>query len=210
MKNYFDFKNKNVLTLDELDSKEIEHLLELGIELKKQQKKGHEKPILQNKTLAMIFEKPSTRTRVSFEVGMLQLGGHAITLSSDNLQMSRGETISDTAKALSRYVDVIMARVYDHDILDELSNQKKNTSDEIDYSKWGLIETTPLNKIKQTTGKNMSNAWSTIPQVTQFDSADISNLYKSYTRLKKENSNPEIKVSLIPFYIKIIIFTIYI
>ena len=114
-------KNKNVLTLDELDSKEIEHLLELAIELKKEQKKGHEKPILQNKTLAMIFEKPSTRTRVSFEVGMLQLGGHAITLSSDNLQMSRGETISDTAKTLSRYVDAIMARVYDHDTLEEFS-----------------------------------------------------------------------------------------
>ena len=69
----------------------------------------------------MIFEKPSTRTRVSFEVGMLQLGGHAITLSSDNLQMSRGETISDTAKTLSRYVDAIMARVYDHDTLEEFS-----------------------------------------------------------------------------------------
>ena len=117
----FKIKNKNVLTLDELDSKEIEHLLELAIELKKEQKKGHEKPILQNKTLAMIFEKPSTRTRVSFEVGMLQLGGHAITLSSDNLQMSRGETISDTAKTLSRYVDAIMARVYDHDTLEEFS-----------------------------------------------------------------------------------------
>ena len=114
-------KNKNVLTLDELDSKEMEHLLELGIELKKEQNKGHQKPILQNKTLAMIFEKPSTRTRVSFEVGMLQLGGHAITLSSDNLQMSRGETISDTAKTLSRYVDAIMARVYDHDTLEEFS-----------------------------------------------------------------------------------------
>ena len=114
-------KNKNILTLDELDSKEIEHLLELGLEFKKQQKKGHEKPILQNKTLAMIFEKPSTRTRVSFEVGMLQLGGHAITLSADNLQMARGETISDTAKTLSRYVDVIMARVYDQDTLEEFS-----------------------------------------------------------------------------------------
>ena len=114
-------KNKHILTLDELDSKEIEHLLELAIELKKQQKKGNEKPILQGKTLAMIFEKPSTRTRVSFEVGMLQLGGHAITLSSDNLQTSRGETISDTAKALSRYVDVIMARVYEHDTLEKLA-----------------------------------------------------------------------------------------
>jgi len=114
-------KNKNILTLDELDSKEIEHLIDFGIDLKKEQKKGHQKPILHNKTLAMIFEKPSTRTRVSFEVGMLQLGGHAVTLPADNLQMSRGETISDTAKTLSRYVDVIMARVYDHDILDELS-----------------------------------------------------------------------------------------
>ena len=114
-------KNKNILTLDELDSKEIEHLIDFGIELKKEQKKGHDKPILQNKTLAMIFEKPSTRTRVSFEVGMLQLGGHTITLSPENLQMSRCETVSDTAKALSRYVDVIMARVFDHDILDELS-----------------------------------------------------------------------------------------
>ena len=114
-------KNKNILSLNELEPKEIEHLLDLGLELKKQNKKGDEKPLLKNKTLAMIFEKPSTRTRVSFEVGMLQLGGHALTLSSDNLQMSRGETISDTANALSRYVDVIMARVYDHDILEEFS-----------------------------------------------------------------------------------------
>ena len=114
-------KNKNILTLDELDSKEIEHLLELAIELKKQQKKGKQNPVLQGKTLAMIFEKPSTRTRVSFEVAMLQLGGHAITLSSDNLQTSRGETISDTAKTLSRYVDVIMARVYEHETLENLA-----------------------------------------------------------------------------------------
>ena len=114
-------KNKHILTLDELESKEIEHLLELAIDLKKHQKKGDHKPILQNKTLAMIFEKPSTRTRVSFEVGMLQLGGHVITLSADNLQISRGETISDTAKALSRYVDVIMARVYEHDTLENLA-----------------------------------------------------------------------------------------
>ena len=114
-------KNKNILTLDELDSKELQHLLELAIELKKQQKKGNQNPVLQGKTLAMIFEKPSTRTRVSFEVAMLQLGGHAITLSSDNLQTSRGETISDTAKTLSRYVDVIMARVYEHETLENLA-----------------------------------------------------------------------------------------
>ena len=118
-------KNKSLLSLDELEPKEMEQLLELGLELKKQNKKGDEKPLLKNKTLAMIFEKPSTRTRVSFEVGMLQLGGSALTLSSDNLQMSRGETISDTAKTLSRYVDVIMARVYDHDILEEFSEHSR-------------------------------------------------------------------------------------
>ena len=69
----------------------------------------------------MIFEKPSTRTRVSFEVGMYQLGGHAITLSSDSMQLSRGESHADTAKTLSRYTDMIMARVFDHSTLEELA-----------------------------------------------------------------------------------------
>ena len=113
--------NMNILTLDELDSKELNHIIDLAIDLKKQQKKDKEKPLLQNKTLAMIFEKPSTRTRVSFEVGILQLGGHAITLSSNDLQSSRGESIADTAKTLSRYVNVIMARVYDHKSLETLA-----------------------------------------------------------------------------------------
>ena len=69
----------------------------------------------------MLFEKPSTRTRVSFETGMFQLGGHALTLSTNDLQLSRGESIADTAKTLSRYVDAIMARVYDHETLEILS-----------------------------------------------------------------------------------------
>ena len=110
--------NVDVLTLDELESKEINHIIDLAIDLKKEQKKGKTKPLLQNKTLAMIFEKPSTRTRVSFETGMFQLGGHALTLSPNDLQLSRGESISDTAKTLSRYVNVIMARVYDHKSLE--------------------------------------------------------------------------------------------
>jgi len=113
--------NVNILTLNELESKEINDIIDLGIDLKKQQKKGKDKLLLQNKTLAMIFEKPSTRTRVSFEVGILQLGGHAITLSSNDLQSSRGESIADTAKTLSRYVNVIMARVYDHKSLEILA-----------------------------------------------------------------------------------------
>jgi len=110
--------NVDVLTLDELESKEINNIIDLAIDLKKEQKKGKEKPLLQNKTLAMIFEKPSTRTRVSFETGMFQLGGHALTLSKNDLQLSRGESIEDTAKTLSRYVNVVMARVYDHKSLE--------------------------------------------------------------------------------------------
>ena len=110
--------NVDILTLDELESKEINNIIDLAIDLKKELKKGKEKPLLQNKTLAMIFEKPSTRTRVSFETGMFQLGGHALTLSSIDLQLSRGESIADTARTLSRYVNVVMARVYDHKSLE--------------------------------------------------------------------------------------------
>ena len=110
--------NIDILTLDELESKEINNIIDLAIDLKKELKKGKEKPLLQNKTLAMIFEKPSTRTRVSFETGMFQLGGHALTLSPNDLQLSRGESIADTARTLSRYVNVVMARVYDHKSLE--------------------------------------------------------------------------------------------
>lgn len=114
-------KTKDVLTLDELDKKEILQTIDLAIKLKKDLKKGISKPLLKNKTLAMIFQKPSTRTRISFETGMFHLGGHAINLSSQDLQISRGETIEDTAKTLSRYVDVVMARVYDHSTVETLA-----------------------------------------------------------------------------------------
>jgi len=118
-------KTKNLLTLGELQKSEIEKIIDLAIKLKKQLKRGATKPVLKNKTLAMIFEKPSTRTRVSFETGMHQLGGNVVTLSSNELQTSRGESVSDTAKTLSRYVDVIMARVYDHNTIVDLA---KNSS----------------------------------------------------------------------------------
>ena len=114
-------KTKDLLTLDELTDNELSKIIDEGIKLKKQLKKGVHKPILKNKTLGMIFEKPSTRTRVSFETGMFQLGGHALNLSSSMLQLSRGESVEDTAKTLSRYVDAIMARVYDQKILEILA-----------------------------------------------------------------------------------------
>ena len=114
-------KTKNLLTLAELSPKEFLGLIDESIKLKKELKKGTSKPVLKNKTLAMIFQKPSTRTRVSFETGMFQLGGHAINLSANDMQLSRGESVEDTAKTLSRYTDCIMARVYSHDLLEKLS-----------------------------------------------------------------------------------------
>lgn len=114
-------KTKDLLTLAELTPKEFVGLIDDSIKLKKEFKKGGNKPILKNKTLTMIFQKPSTRTRVSFEVGMYQLGGHAVNLSSNDMQLSRGESVEDTAKTLSRYTNCIMARVYEHDLLEKLA-----------------------------------------------------------------------------------------
>jgi ornithine carbamoyltransferase len=113
-------KTKDLLTLAELTPKEFAFLIDYSIILKKELKHGS-KPLLKNKTLTMIFQKPSTRTRVSFEIAMYQLGGHAINLSSQDMQLSRGESIEDTAKTLSRYTNCIMARVYDHSVLEKIS-----------------------------------------------------------------------------------------
>ncbi len=114
-------KTKDLLTLAELTPKEFANLIDYSIKLKKEFRKSGNKPILKNKTLTMIFQKPSTRTRVSFEIGMYQLGGYAVSLSSNDMQLSRGESVEDTAKTLSRYTDCIMARVYEHELLEKLS-----------------------------------------------------------------------------------------
>jgi len=114
-------KTKDLLTVDEISSKEFLELIDFSIKLKKENKTVKEKPLLKNKTLAMLFEKPSTRTRVSFEIGMLQLGGHTVNLSLNEMQHSRGESVEDTAKTLSGYVDVIMARVYEHNFIEKLA-----------------------------------------------------------------------------------------
>ena len=114
-------ETKDLLTIDEISSKEFLELIDFSIKLKKESKMGKGKPLLENKTLAMLFEKPSTRTRVSFETGMLQLGGHTINLSLNEMQHSRGESVEDTARTLSGYVDAIMARVYEHDFIEKLA-----------------------------------------------------------------------------------------
>src|SRR5699024_10961585 len=101
-------QEKNFLTLADFSKEELMYLIQFAVELKKKQKQGTPHRLLEGKTLAMIFEKSSTRTRVSFESGMFQLGGHALFLSKDDLQMGRGESLGDTAKVLSTYVDVMM------------------------------------------------------------------------------------------------------
>jgi ornithine carbamoyltransferase len=105
---------KDILSIADLSTNEIDVILVLAEKLKHEQKRGKSRPFLQGKTLGMIFQKPSTRTRVSFEVGMYQLGGDAVYLGANDIQLSRGETIEDTAKTLSLYLDCIMARVYSH------------------------------------------------------------------------------------------------
>jgi len=100
---------------------ELEEIIDLAIELKKKQKIGEVFEPLKNRSMGMIFEKPSTRTRVSFEVAMTQLGGHALYLSPRDMQLGRGETIADTAKVLSRYVDIIIYRAYKHEMMLELA-----------------------------------------------------------------------------------------
>ena len=113
-------KGRSIDSLFHLTKEEIEQILKTSELLKFQLLRGEENYLLKGKTLAMIFEKPSTRTRVSFEVGMWQLGGYALYLSANDLQLGRGETIADTARVLSRYVDGIMARVFAHQTILDL------------------------------------------------------------------------------------------
>ena len=108
---------KHFLTDDDLEKEDVERLLKLAGDLKARPIQ----PLLPNKTLAMIFAKPSTRTRVSFEVGISQLGGQGLYLGMNDIQLKRGETIADTAKTLSRYVDGIMARLFAHSDIVELA-----------------------------------------------------------------------------------------
>lgn len=107
-------KKKDFLTLTDYTPQELIHLLEFAQELKTKKRQGVSLTPLQGKTLAMIFDHPSTRTRVSFEVGMNQLGGSAINLNRHDLQLGRGESVEDTGETLSRYVDGILIRTASH------------------------------------------------------------------------------------------------
>jgi len=107
-------EGRDLLSLKELDAEEILTILDTADLFKKERRQGILHKPLQNKTLALIFEKPSTRTRVSFEVAMKELGGNTVVLHSSEMQLARGETIEDTARVLSRYVHAAMLRVIRH------------------------------------------------------------------------------------------------
>src|ERR671937_2103941 len=107
-------KGRSLTRIAEWSRDELLQVLDLADELKRLQQAREEHHLLPGRTLGMIFQKPSTRTRVSFEVGMYQLGGDALYLAASDIQIARGETIEDAAKTLSLYLDCIMARVYSH------------------------------------------------------------------------------------------------
>lgn len=114
-------RGRSFISLHDFSAADIEYILKTGAYLKSLQKKGIPHAYLAGKTLGMIFQKSSTRTRVAFEVGMYQLGGHALFLSPRDIQLGRGETVKDTAQVLGRMVDGIMIRTFEHDEVIELA-----------------------------------------------------------------------------------------
>lgn len=118
-------RGKDFLTLSELAPRDLESILNLASRLKRQRRTGLGSSALRGKSAALIFEKPSTRTRVSFQVAISELGGYAVSLSSNEMQLGRGETVEDTGMVLSRYVHLIMARVKRHDDLLRLAKSSR-------------------------------------------------------------------------------------
>jgi len=112
---------KHLLSIADLSTEEVWQILNLAKELKEEWQKGGNKPILKGKTLGMVFQKPSLRTRVSFEMGMIHLGGQALYLSPNEIKLGERESVPDVARVLSRYVDGIMARVFAHRHIEELA-----------------------------------------------------------------------------------------
>ncbi|MFH1873934.1 MAG: ornithine carbamoyltransferase [Pseudomonadota bacterium] len=112
---------RHFLSLFDLTKEEIDQLLDRGIWFKKEKQSGRTPKVLENKSLAMVFEKSSTRTRVSFEIAMFELGGHALNLAASGSQLGRGETYEDTARVLSRYVDGIMVRTFEQTKLESMA-----------------------------------------------------------------------------------------
>ncbi len=114
--------SKDFLTYEELDKGDVDALLAKAAELKDKLKKGYREEPLLGKSVALVFDKPSTRTRISFEVGLFQLGAHAVVLYGQDMQLGRGETIEDTGKVISRYCDAIVIRTFEQEKLEKLAS----------------------------------------------------------------------------------------
>ncbi len=151
---------EHLISLSDLSESDILEILSLAEKLKDERKRGIFRDYLKNKSLAMIFELPSTRTRVSFEVAMSDMGGHALYLSWNDLQLGRGETVADTARVLSRYVSAIMARVRSHERVVELANSSDvpviNGLSNLEHPCQILAD---LLTIKEKKGLNVKLAW---------------------------------------------------
>ncbi|MGA1863130.1 ornithine carbamoyltransferase [Deferribacter thermophilus] len=112
---------RDFLTLADFSSEELKEIIKSAIKLKDERKNGIFRKYLENKKVALIFEKSSTRTRVSFEVGVAEMGGYPLFLSRNDIQLARGESIRDTARTLSRYVDMVMIRTFEHERIEEFA-----------------------------------------------------------------------------------------
>ncbi len=117
---------RHFLTLADLTTTELQDILNLAVQLKTEWKAGGNSPLLSGKVLGMIFQKPSLRTRVSFDMAMLHLGGHALYLSPNEIQLGKRESVADVSRVLARYVQIIMARVFDH-------------ADVVELAKWSSV-----------------------------------------------------------------------
>lgn len=116
---------RHFLTLKDFTKEEILEIIDIGLRIKKDLRAGIYKEQLKNQTLAMIFEKSSTRTRVSFETGMFQLGGHALFLSNRDIHLGRGEPVKDTARVISSMCDMVMIRTFEHSMIEEFAKYSK-------------------------------------------------------------------------------------
>ncbi|MCL5962091.1 MAG: ornithine carbamoyltransferase [Chloroflexi bacterium] len=114
-------ESKDLVAISDLSADDVWEIIDTAVRLKREHADGNEAPLLKGKTLGMVFEKPSLRTRVSFEVAMLQLGGHALYLSPNEIQLGSRESVPDVARVLSRYVDGIMIRTFAHSNVEELA-----------------------------------------------------------------------------------------
>ncbi|MBI4228427.1 MAG: ornithine carbamoyltransferase, partial [Deltaproteobacteria bacterium] len=113
--------SKNLLSIFDLGKKDLEQIIERAFKLRDIKKSGKTINTLKGKAVGMIFEKLSTRTRISFEVGINQLGGHALYINPTDLQLGRGESVADTARVISSYLDGVIIRTYDHEMVNEFA-----------------------------------------------------------------------------------------